>query len=71
MADSVYDKIYRRMHPRQFPYSAFERQSELSDLWPAEQTRFRKMVDATVQSVGLRDDFAIEDISVPRRGSRL
>ena len=34
------EKIYRRMHPREFPYSPWGRQLELRDLWPDEQQKF-------------------------------
>ena len=37
-------RIYRRLHPRQFPYSSWERQRQLDDLWPAEQERFARDV---------------------------
>lgn len=40
-----YERIYRRLNPRTFPYSPYERQRELSDLWPREQQKFRDMVD--------------------------
>lgn len=41
-----YDETYRAMHPKLFPFSPWERQRELRDLWPDEQAKFRKMVDA-------------------------
>lgn len=44
-----YERIYRRLHPRRFPYSPFETQRELRDLWPVEQKKFRHMVDAILQ----------------------
>ncbi len=45
MTDALYDSLYRKLHPRMFPHSPWERQRELRDLWPAEQMEFRKMVD--------------------------
>lgn len=41
-----YDSIYRKMHPPMFPFSPYERRRELRDLWPAEQQKFKRMVDA-------------------------
>lgn len=43
-----YDTIYRQVNPRRFPFSPFERQIELRDLWPDEQENFRKVVDAAL-----------------------
>lgn len=45
----TYEQAYRRLHPRRFPYSSHERQLELRDLWPSEQAKFRKLVDAVVR----------------------
>ncbi len=42
----IYEQVYRDLHPRTFPLSPWERQRELRDLWPAEQQKFRDMVDA-------------------------
>lgn len=44
-----YDAIYRRAHPRRFPFSPYERQMQLRDLWPSEQEKFRRIVDAATQ----------------------
>ena len=41
-----YDRIYRRLHPKTFPFSPYERQLELSDLWGANQEKFRREVNA-------------------------
>jgi hypothetical protein len=45
MATDTYERIYRETHPRIFPYSPWERQLELRDLWPSEQQKFRNHVD--------------------------
>ena len=47
---SDYERAYRKLHPRTFPLSPCERQRELSDLWPADQDRFRQMVDAVTDA---------------------
>ena len=47
-----YDKAYRLAHPRMFPFSPWERQRELSNLWPSEQEKFRKIVDAALKARG-------------------
>ncbi len=39
-----YDAIYRRLNPKVFPYSPWERQRELRDLWPSDRERFKQMV---------------------------
>lgn len=52
---SDYDAAYRRAHPRLFPYSPWERQKELSDLWPSEQKKFRDVVDAAREEWGRRE----------------
>lgn len=44
--DDSYERAYRRAHPRMFPHSPHERQRELRDLWPADQRKFRELVDA-------------------------
>ena len=46
-----YEGIYRKMNPRIFPYSAHERQKELSDLWPADQERFKDQVDSIASAI--------------------
>ena len=46
MTDTLYDQIYHKTHPRLFPQSPYERQMELRDLWPADQRKFRELVDA-------------------------
>lgn len=50
MSDHKGDKAKQppecRPHPRQFLHSLFERQLELNDLWPSDQEKFRKDVDA-------------------------
>lgn len=40
-----YDQIYRDLHPITFPWSPYDRQLELRDLWPSDQERFRKKID--------------------------
>lgn len=40
-----YEQIYRKMHPKRFPYSPYEKQRELCDLWPDEQEKFKREVD--------------------------
>lgn len=40
-----YEKIYRRLHPKRFLFSPWERQAELRNLWPRDQQKFKKMVD--------------------------
>ncbi|MGN6768872.1 MAG: hypothetical protein ACTHJQ_03350 [Rhizobiaceae bacterium] len=47
----IYERIYRETHPRLFPFSPFERQRELRDLWPADQRKFRDMVDSTLRAL--------------------
>jgi len=51
MNNDKYAEIYRRMHPRVFPYSPYERQMELSDLWPSEQARIKREIDATAELI--------------------
>lgn len=46
-----YDAIYRRMNPRLFPYSPWERQKELRDLWPSEQSKVRKQIDTIADAM--------------------
>lgn len=46
-----YDEIYRKANPRRFPYSPFERQRELRDLWPDLQEDFRRVVDAAIDKI--------------------
>ncbi len=48
-----YDAIFRKLHPRSSPFSPWERQRELRDLWPADQQKFKGMVD-TVLAEGKR-----------------
>lgn len=48
MSETIYDKIYRRANPKLFPYSPYERQPELRDLWPSEQEKFKRVVDAAL-----------------------
>jgi len=48
MAD--YDAIYRHTNPKTFPLAPYERQMELRDLWPDEQEKFRRVVDAALKS---------------------
>lgn len=50
-SDSIYDRVYREIHPRMFPYSPWERQMELRDIWPSEQKKFKDMVDAVAKSI--------------------
>lgn len=45
----IYERTYRRLNPRFFPYSPYERQRELRDLWPQDRRRFRDMVDAVLK----------------------
>lgn len=47
-----YDAAYRAAHPRLFPFSPYERQRELRDLWPSEQAKFRRIVDAIAKARG-------------------
>lgn len=49
MTDDIYARTFRRLHPRRSPYSPYERQRELSDLWPRDQQRFRETVDAVLK----------------------
>lgn len=42
--DDEYAAAYRRAHLRRSPYSPWERQQELSDLWPSDQEAFRELV---------------------------
>ena len=46
MTDDEYAEIYRRMRPKMFPYSPYERQMELSDRWPADQEQIKREIDA-------------------------
>jgi len=48
MTPEQYAEFYRKLHPRVFPSSPWERQMELRDLWPADQEKFREMVRAIV-----------------------
>lgn len=40
-----YETIYRRLHPRTHPFSPYEVQRQLRDLWESDQQRFRDQVD--------------------------
>jgi len=40
------EKLYRKEHPREFPFSPYERQRELSDLWPQDQANYVNRVEA-------------------------
>lgn len=51
MSDTIYDTIFRHLHPRVFPYSSRERQRELRDLRPSEQEKFKRQVDATIRAL--------------------
>lgn len=51
MSDTIYDTIFRRLHPRMFPYSPRERQRELRDLRLSEQEKFKRQVDATIRAL--------------------
>jgi len=42
-----YAAIYRKANPKAMPFSIHERQRELSDLWPVDQEKFKRIVDAT------------------------
>lgn len=44
-----YEQIYRQLNPRSFPYSPYEKQRELRDLWPKEQEAFKRLVDAILR----------------------
>lgn len=54
--DEIYERLYRRMHPKRFPYSPWERQRELHDLWPVDQRAFRQVVDAVLTDLEQSDD---------------
>lgn len=43
-----YEAIYRRMHPKRMPYSAYEPQLELRNLWPRDQAEFKRQIDAAL-----------------------
>jgi hypothetical protein len=43
--DHDYEKLYRELHPRHVPTSPYGRQIELRDLWPADQEKFKRLVD--------------------------
>lgn len=49
-----YDNLYRKLNPRRFPYSPWERQRELNDLWPQDQELFRRLVDGV--ALPIEDD---------------
>lgn len=49
--ENDYAQAYRDLHPRQFPFSPWERQMELRDLWPADQERFRETVRGILKTV--------------------
>lgn len=44
-----YAKIYRRLNPRKHPYSPYEPQRQLTDLWPSEQEKFKRMIDTILR----------------------
>jgi len=48
MSNFDYDALYRKLHPRSMPFSPYERQRELRDLWPVDQQKFRDFVDAVL-----------------------
>ena len=45
-----YDKIYVKAHPPRFPYSPHAKQRQLKDLWPSEQEKFKRIVDAALST---------------------
>jgi hypothetical protein len=44
-----YAAIYRKANPKRFFFSPYEKQRELSDLWPDLQEEFKRTVDATLK----------------------
>jgi len=46
-----YDQIYRKLNPKRFPYSPWERQVELSDLWPVDQQKFKDEIDLITKEI--------------------
>lgn len=46
MTKPDYDAIFRRLHPSPAPYSPHFRPLELRDLWPVDQEKFKREVDA-------------------------
>lgn len=44
----IAEQTYRKEHPRMFPHSPWERQMELSDLWPRDQDAYVKRVEQIV-----------------------
>jgi hypothetical protein len=48
--DLDYDAIYRKANPRTMPYNIHCRQPELSDLWPIDQQKFKRIVDAALRA---------------------
>jgi hypothetical protein len=40
-----YDKIYRILNPKKMLYNPYERQRELSDIWPSAQNDFKRNID--------------------------
>jgi hypothetical protein len=45
MDTKQYEEIFRRLHPRRVRYSRAPR-LELRDLWPADQEKFKREIDA-------------------------
>jgi hypothetical protein len=45
-----YDAIYRKANPRTMPYNIHCRQPELSNLWPIDQQKFKRIVDAALRA---------------------
>jgi len=44
-----YEQIYKQTHPKACPLSPWERQRQLSDLWPCDQQKFKDVVDVILK----------------------
>ena len=52
MADTVRraaEELFRREHPKSCPWSPWERQMELRDLWPADQEAYIRRVEQMIR----------------------
>lgn len=46
-----YEELYRALHPRNTP-CPYGASAELSDLWPCDQEKFKRMADSYREQIG-------------------
>lgn len=49
--NDVAEKLFQAgLGPNPFPYSPYGRRPQLSDLWPCDQEKYRRMADAVISA---------------------